>query len=296
MMDCPMDYRPTGAWHLTGAWCRIVQGCLIILALHAPYTWADSPVRHVIWDKTPIPLTLKTGVEKRIEFPTSLASVDLPAHLQPPISNLIFTGNTLYWTAHHAWPGTRLIATTTDGTVYLIDATASPDTGNAQPLIIVSPQPTPLPDGDDAKGSKPVYDDIDLVRYAAQQLHGPKRLVKPLPGVTRVPVRQQRLPLIQGGTLDARPIAQWQDAHDGLYVTAVAVRNTTDRVISLNPLTLRGRWKFAVPHQPSVTERGTLGDTTAWYLVSTAPFDTVTQRLTEVTEKGSAQSTEVPAP
>ncbi|HFD80636.1 MAG TPA: TIGR03749 family integrating conjugative element protein [Gammaproteobacteria bacterium] len=242
--------------------------------LHAAGT--ASPVRHVIWDKTPIPVQLKVNVEKRIEFPDALASVDLPVALRAPVSTLIFTGNTLYWTAHQPWAGDRLIVTTTSGTVYLIDASANEASGDDQPLIVV-PQAPAADTGE--KATERHYDMVDLVRFAAQHLHGPRRLVKPLPGVERIPVRQQPLPLVRGGTLDARPVAQWHDGRDGWYVTAVAVRNATQRVIALDPLALRGQWRFAAPHQPSVTGRGSLGDTTVWYLVSTAPFDTVTRSL-----------------
>ena len=263
---------------LNGRIHRVLRFALVAFALQAFNVSAEPPVRHHVWDKTPIPLTLNIDVEKRIEFPAPLATVDLPASLQSPASSLIFTGNTLYWTAHQAWSTTRLHATTTDGTIYFIDTTASADTGDNQPLVILTEQPVDTADAE----PPPRYGYVALVRYAAQQLHGPKRLVKPLPGVTQRPVQAIRLPLVQGATLEARPIAQWHAARDGLYVTAVAVQNATDRVIELDPLELRGQWVFAAPHQPSVTPRGTHGDATAWYLVSTAPFDTVTHTLRPV--------------
>ena len=43
------------------------------------------------------------------------------------------------------------------------------------------------------------YDDVDLVRFAAQNVYAPMRLIKPLPGVMRVPVPERDVSALPGG-------------------------------------------------------------------------------------------------
>lgn len=260
-----------------------MRGALILLVvagLYGPIVEAQPthlPVRHHRWNRAPIPIVLPVGIEKRIEFPGGLRTFKVPAALQAPASRLQWTPDgRVYWLANAPWPLTRVLVVGNDGYTYPLDVSASAD-GEANPLIIDrAPAADAEPSQADERAAPPnpaeAHSYVDLVRYAAQHLHGPTRLIKPLAGLNRIPLRRTPLPLVRGRTLEATPIAQWKSTLPVLYVTAVGVRNRMTYPMELSPLALRGRWLFAAPHHARVSPRGTPGARSVWYLVSAEPF------------------------
>ncbi len=251
---------------------------LLCLLMTSAVADATSP-RHHVWDKTPIKITLPVGIERRIEFPAPIGDLKIPAPIADPVSRIQLTPDgRLYWLATIPWETQRVIAQTADGYIYLLDVQASEEYGEPNPLIIEHPK------AGDAKRYAPEniapkkgYDYVDLTRFAAQHMHGPARLIKPLPGVTRVPVKQRRVDhLFRGDQLRAEPVAQWRSPRPQMYVTAVKVTNKTRYPVALQPLNLRnnegGTWLFAASHHPGLNPRGMLGDSSFWYLVSRMPF------------------------
>ena len=60
-----------------------------------------------------------------------------------------------------------------------------------------------------------------------------------------------------------------------LTVTAVKLKNLTAGELILDPRNLRGRWQTATFQHNLLLPQGSLRDTTAAYLISTAPFEEV---------------------
>ncbi len=115
------------------------------------------------------------------------------------------------------------------------------------------------------------------MRLAAQSIYSPKRLVKELPGVRRISVDDDELPLVRGGDLIIEPIAQWYaPTIPTLYVTALRVQSNSLDTVILDPRDLRGDLLAASSQHGYVNPVGQEGDTTAWYVVTDQPFDEVT--------------------
>lgn len=229
-------------------------------------------VDHVVWQNIPIRLVLPVGRERRIDFPTTV-KIEWPRAVEDKTQRLQIRENgSVYWTAAAPFESQRVNVMTTTGETYLLNVEAR-ENASARTLVILDERfPT-----QETKPSKPKKrrtappDAVDLVRYAAQMLYGPRRVVKAVPGVTQIPIDTQDIPLYKGGALRTSPIAQWKAG--ALYVTAVRVTADSLEPVELDPRLLRGDWISATPQHSWVAESGGVGDTTAWYLVSDRPFE-----------------------
>jgi integrating conjugative element protein (TIGR03749 family) len=118
----------------------------------------------------------------------------------------------------------------------------------------------------------PAYDYISLTRLAAKKLYAPARLADARPRIHRRPVNVKAVikGLYRGAKLEARPLASW--SADGLYVTAVQLRNRMSKPVLFDPRDLRGAWLAATAQHARLLPAGERGDTTALYLISDRPF------------------------
>ena len=102
---------------------------------------------------------------------------------------------------HQAFKPERVKAITFTGYSYFLDVEARKD-APSHPLVVLDDrvpvdagcEHRPRPGNDRSYD----YDDVDLVRFAAQNVYAPLRLIKPLPGVTRVPVPEQDVSALPG--------------------------------------------------------------------------------------------------
>lgn len=233
-------------------------------------------VEHIVWDKTPIKLTLPVGKERRIDFPVPI-KLEAPAvvvNASKPIQ--IREDGSVYWTATQVFKPERVKAITFTGYSYFLDVEARKD-APSHPLVVVDDR---VPVDQDEKQTMIErhrsydYDDVDLARFAAQNVYAPMRLIKPLPGVTRIPVVERDYPLYRGADLTLEPLAQWRSPTiPTRYVTAVRVTSNALHESVFDPRQLRGAWLSATAQHPVVHPAGSDGDTTTWYLVSARPFE-----------------------
>lgn len=238
-------------------------------------------VDHVVWNNVPITLVLPVGIERRIDFPTAV-DVEWPDDVRQNTQNLQIRENgSVYWTAGKVFVRQRVNVFSRDGTgrSWLLDVEARGES-SARTLVVLDDR---FDDGEDEKNALRLsgsrgghqYDGVDLVRFAAQNLYAPsKRLVKPLPGVVRVPVETSDVPLFRGGDLRSSPIAQWKaPGVPALYATAVRITSDSLDPVILDPRNLRGNWISATPQHGAVSPAGEPGSTTVWYLLSSRPFE-----------------------
>lgn len=245
---------------------------LLCCVLQVPVQAGDEMLERIEWKKAPIPLELAVGQEQRIEFPATV-KVGVPDILQSSLRIQSVNG-TLYLLAYAPFGEHRLLVRELDsGRIYLFDITASEADGTRNPIQISVAESKSAGDDDTAPGQpaergSPGY--IELIRFAAQQLYAPTRLVKDRLGVIRVPVARDSVDLLHGGAIEATPLVAWRAS--GLYVTAVKLTNRTDQPQSLDPRALRGRWLAATFQHHRLLPQGDEADTTAVYLISSRPF------------------------
>ena len=263
---------PRAAWLATViavlAWA--VSFHVVAQDLADPIT--EAPER-IVWDKTPIKLTLRVGRERRVTFPG-----DVRVGVSPALADVLRTQSvdgTVYWLAAKTFPTTRVQVREIDsGRVYLLDLQAKEHEGGGSPVEIHLRRTSPGDADDSLPGEDPAesLDFVALTRYAAHQMYAPKRLLRDPPGVFRARLNVKKpVPLVRGGAVEALPLAAWRGR--GLYVTAIKLRNVTNGPVILDPRELRGQWLTATFQHTRLLSHGDEADTTCVYLISARPFE-----------------------
>ena len=246
---------------------------LALLAGAAAAEDEPPPVERILWQRVPIRLELPVGRERIVHFPSPVR-VGLPAALQAQLRAQSIDGS-LYLLAQAPFERQRVMVREIEaGRVYLLDVSAAEGAPSGPVQIVASTAPAPRELAAEAGDAAPPavdYGYVTLTRFAAQQLYAPARVLQDLPGVVRVPVKRDPLPLVRGGALAATPLVAWRSG--GLYLTAVKLTNTTREPQTLDPRALRGTWLAATFQHHRLLPAGDEADTTALYLLSARPFE-----------------------
>lgn len=239
----------------------------LLLVAFGNGAWAEpgTPER-VVWRKSPIALELEVGTERRVDFPAPV-QVGLPRPLQN-VLRVQSVQQSVYLRAEQAFPATRLVVRSPTG-LYLLDVSAVAESTPVGPVTILDPGLDEAPAGKDADAS-PGYSYVALTRFAAQHVYAPARLLEVLPGVVRVPVKRDSVPLVRGGAVKAVPWVAWRTGD--LHVTAVKLTNQAAEPQVLDPRSLRGRWLTATFQHHRLLPAGDEADGTVVYLISERPF------------------------
>lgn len=259
---------------------------MMLSAFYMPVSHADNItlphrlVEHVVWDKSPIKVTLPVGRERRIDFPVAGAKLEVPEsllHRSKPIQ--LREDGSVYWTAMEEFAPERVQFITSTGYSYFLDVEAVADKKALdRPLVIVDTRVKQNDDrAQDAQGLDAAkqldYDYVDLVRLASQSIYGPERLIKKLPGVSRIQVDACPVKLYRGSQLITEPMAQWKAGTvPSRYVTAIRVTSNALEDVVFDPRRIRGDFLAASTQHTVVKAVGETGSTTTWYLVSSRPF------------------------
>lgn len=266
----------------------------------------ESPaVERILWDKTPIKISLNVGCERLVTFPGTVrlgVPNTLMSHLRTQSQN-----GTVYWLASEPFAATRIqIQDTQSGQFYLVDLSATATAGSNTRIEIINATtpglavalnaPTVVPEllrynpdspaapveaqSHSRKNTPTASDYTLLTRYAAQQLYAPARLLKTPPGIHSAPLNQAAIPngtLMRGGALLAEPVAAWRKGT--LYVTAVKLSNQSLRPVVLDPRLIRGQWRTATFQHARLSSAAGDDNVTALYLVSDRPFAEVSYAI-----------------
>lgn len=265
---------------------------LSIATLISPTLAAEADqTERIVWDKTPIHLTLPIGRDRVVHFPVAV-KVGAPKKL---VGRLISTpvDCTVYWRAVEAFAPTLVLVQEIEGDLktYSFYLEAAEQGASTAAVEILRPRELEEKDGSQRTGqgieeASPHHGYIALTRFAAQQLYAPTRLLSELPGVHRIPVPDQgAVALMTGigvdpGTMrpveadvEALPLIAWAD-EGGLYVTAVRLRNRSSRALILDPRTaFHGQWLAATFQHAQLRPAGHAADTSAVYLISARRFE-----------------------
>jgi integrating conjugative element protein (TIGR03749 family) len=266
--------HPIPRWLIDG----LIIWLLVFLLLHAGRAAAvPAAAERIAWRKTPIAVQLRVGSERLVHFPGAV-KVGLPASLQGIVRVQSIAG-TVYLLAQQPFASSRVVIRgADDGRIVLIDVSANVDGADTEAVEIFYP--------DDMRGehkrvesekpgeSKPAnalaYGYVTLIRFAAQQLYAPARLLEELTGVVRVPIKREPIAFVRGDAVQAIPLIAWR-AGD-LFLTAVKLTNKTRQPQVLDPRTLRGRWLTATFQHNRLYPAGDEADRTVVYLISARPF------------------------
>lgn len=234
----------------------------------------NNNVEHIVWNKTPIHIILPVGKERRIDFPLAI-KLQVPASIQARSKRIqVAEDGSVYWLATKPFKIHRVNAITDTGYSYILDVEARKN-GSSNPIVIVDNRIKKSNTGAHLQ-RKYNYDYVDMVRFAAQSIYAPERLIRKLPGIHRVQLDTSALQLVKGGNLITEPMAEWMaPTVPSLYVTAVRVTSNSLYKVILDPRLLRGDFLAASAQHAYVNPVGNDGDTTTWYLVSRQPFDEV---------------------
>jgi len=228
----------------------------------------------IAWDRTPIKLLLSVDQECMIRFPGAI-KIGLPSRLQPLLRAQSVDG-TLYLLAHEPFEAARvMVRDIASGRIYLLDISASTEEGQSNPIEVTLPNtPNGVRNSSSPEATEasipPTYGYVALTRFAAQQLYAPARLLHDRPGIIRVPIRRDSMPLVRGGNIEATPLVAWRAGN--LYLTAVKLTNRSNQPQILDPRDLRGTWLIATFQHNRLLPAGDEADTTAVYLISAWPF------------------------
>jgi len=243
-----------------------------------------APIEHLRWSGTPMSLALPLGVDRVVRFPSEVR-VGPPGKLSDRLQVTSADG-AVYFRALSAFEPTLVLVQETEapGRTFSFQLRAE-EGASTTPVEILAPREDLGDAGAPAEASAEMafestpkqYGYVALTRFAAQLLYAPGRLLRDLGGLYRVPVPDRRaVALIRTGAVlgevEATPLAGWAD-ENGLYVTAVRLRNRSHRALILDPRTaLRGEWLTATFQHARLLPAGHEADTTAVYLISAQPF------------------------
>ena len=239
--------------------CSMV--CLFALALNA---YAER----LLYSDVPVKLSIPVNQEIVLRLPQACA-VGLPAELSSTL-RVESAGSVLLLKATAAFKSTRIaLRGMNSNRIYLIDVRAATNSATADIELIDATLPSPA-----LTEPTPAVDAVDprvaLVRYAAREFYAPTRLRGGIAAV-RVPVATRPVALYRGGSVSTTPAAAWQ--YQGIYLTAIKVRNITPDARELDPRLLRGDWLAASAQHNVLAPAGHDGDLTMLYLLSTRPFE-----------------------
>ena len=270
-------------------------GFVALLFSLASFKATASTLRHVLWDKVPIEIQLPIGAEKIITFPGEIQPylpVDL---LESGALTSINNHGTLYLKATKPFSEkmAEIKLQNNAGDVVLLNLSASRQANSDQLSVLLQNHSVFGRRNLDSSGgatqtlNQAKNEDRSLglmVRFVAQQLYAPLRLLTQPSWIARTPMYTQRfVDLYRGGAVSAMPLSSWR-AND-YYITAILLRNVLkSQKVLLTHQMLRGNWIavsfFREGHLSSalLTPARTDADTTTAIFVSSVPF---TQALKE---------------
>ena len=252
-----------------------------------------------IWQGDPLPVVLKVGVERRIDFPEPIADLDIPQPISATSRVVLSPAGSLHWLAREPFGAARVLATAVSGALYQLDVRAQPEGATPERLVVRDPAleasiqaqtnaPTdparleaaaaalipdflrPTPPG--ANGPPPRASYAALARFALAHYSGPARLIPKLDAtpvaVRPIAVREWVRWPVAG--LRIQPLRQWKAGK--LHVTALGVDNHGSRPVPFEPKALRGRLLFAAALQPTLEPAGSGHHGTVWVVVTEQPF------------------------
>ncbi len=233
---------------------------LSILSIHCAFA---QTALHLAWDKSPIQISLPLNQDRLIHFPKAISIVD--SELSD--ASIMKIQDALYLNAHKAFTNKRLVVQMMpQGEAIVLNLSANPESVDTSPIEIIINEAS---ENQEVTEQSFEINPITLTRFAIQSLFSPERLLVTPPNVTRVPMQTTRyIHFMSGAAVTARPLISWQA--NGLYVTAIELKNDLNKPVEINPKQFLGAWQTATLFPTNVLNKH---DITTVLVTSSRPFN-----------------------
>ena len=253
---------------------KITFGLTVCLgATQASYAgfFHNSLFQYMVWRKAPLNITLPVGHERMISFPGSVKFGYDQGVLPQSVLHVVNNNQTLYLTASKAFKAQPVrVLLVKSGKIILMNLTAKQGVSDT-PVDVVLPVPsTSVKAQNDMQSGAVNYG--GLIRFAANQLYAPARLLTQPGNIFRTPMEtRQSVPLLLDGSVLANPLISWRE--HSAYITAVQVYNNEKFAVNLDPSAFCGQWKMAAFYpRKTIQKQSSDTDNTTVFLVSDQPF------------------------
>lgn len=225
---------------------------------------------HVLWDKTPIHLSISLNEERLVHFPQAISIIDNEAGEKIAVLKI---QDALYLKGKESFDNKRLLVQLMpQGEVIILNLSANEKITANKPVEIL------LENKEESNNNQPEtansfdINSITLTRFAIQSLYAPQRLLVIPEGVGRIPMQtRKQISLIYGASMESRPLISW---HGGaFYVTAVELKNLLNKEIVVDPRRMVGNWQTATFYPTNTLAPRGKEDTITVFLVSDRPFN-----------------------
>jgi len=236
---------------------------LPILFLYPPTVVASE--LELTWDGGPLDIQLEVGEERLVHFPYAV-DVGVSNKLAEML-RVQSIKNTIYFTAGQEFSSQRiLVRSREDNAIVILEVVAQ-----AEP---VGTKHVRISIADNAQQTHELTLSYgDLVRFAAQHFYAPKRLHKKHEQITPVSAPTTIQSLIRHEAIKVGTVKSWK-TEQGIYITGVVIKNTSNTAIELDPFMLRGKWLAASFQHYRLLPKKTEADITVVYLISETDFAT----------------------
>ncbi|CEG57813.1 MULTISPECIES: TIGR03749 family integrating conjugative element protein [Legionella] len=225
---------------------------------------------HVLWDKTPIHLSISLNEERLVHFPQAISIIDNEAGEKIAVLKI---QDALYLKGKESFDNKRLLVQLMpQGEVIILNLSANEKITANKPVEIL------LENKEESNNNQPEtansfdINSITLTRFAIQSLYAPQRLLVIPEGVGRIPMQtRKQISLIYGASMESRPLISW---HGGaFYVTAIELKNLLNKEVVVDPRRMVGNWQTATFYPTNTLAPRGKEDTTTVFLVSDRPFN-----------------------
>lgn len=233
---------------------------LVTIFLVLSFNAVASPALHLVWDKSPIPISLPLNEDRLIHFPKAISIIDS----ELGDVSVMKVQDALYLNAHKPFTNKRLVVQLMPQGEAIVLSLSSSDVKDSTPIEIV------INDEEQVESTNQDFttNPISLTRFAIQSLFSPERLVVTPPNITRVPMQTSRqIIFVRGASATAKPLISWQA--NGMYVTAIELKNDLSKKIKINPRQFLGDWQTATLFPTNVVSAH---DITTAFVTSVLPF------------------------
>ena len=207
--------------------------CALIALLVVSHANATEASLQLAYEREPLTIELNVGEERIIEFNEPI-ELGLPPWLSAQLDVQNVEGS-LYLTARHPFTAHRVVVeAVASQRLVLLDVAARRASGKL-PRIEIAVNGNLATDQ-----SEPPITVVQLVRYAAQQVYAPQRLIPFHPDIKRVRTTQLFADLYRHPQIESEAIATWKT--DRYLILVLELRNLSDTAIDLKPELLRGEW------------------------------------------------------
>lgn len=225
---------------------------------------------HVLWDKTPIHLSIPLNEERLVHFPRAISIVDNEAGNQIAVLKV---QDALYIKGKESFDNKRLlIQLMPQGEVIILTLSANEKITVNKPIEILLENKEESNSNQQETTNSFDINAITLTRFAIQSLYAPQRLLAIPQSINRVPMQTRRqISLIYGASMEARPLISWHGST--FYVTAVELKNLLNKEVIIDPRRMVGNWQTATFYPTNTLAPRGKEDTTTVFLVSDRPFN-----------------------